>query len=81
MDKLGQALYLNDRGDYLILYNYVKSRPHLVQDVMNGNFNAHITLEAIQLNADIDDMQYRGGDIDLDQEEIDLILPLNRQYK
>ena len=76
MDKIGQYFWLNQRVDYLTLYQYIKRRPYLIHEMMEGNFNADITLEAVQLNADIDDGKYRGGDIEIDQEEVDLFPPI-----
>lgn len=77
MDLIGQYFWQNQKIDYLNLYNYIKRRPNLVQDMIHGNFNVDITLEAIQLNSDYDDMEYRGGDIELDQEHTDLFPPMN----
>jgi hypothetical protein len=76
MNKIGNYFWLKQQGDYLSLYKYIKERPHLVQDVMNNNFNADITLQAIEYNASMSDDDYRGNDEYVSQEEIDLFPPI-----
>lgn len=76
MDKIGQYFWQNQKSDYLQLYTHARRNPLLVRNLLEGNISPSLAIEGIQLNADIDDTEFRGGDIDLDQEEIDLFPPM-----
>lgn len=51
MDNIGENFWMNQQGDYIPLYNYIRKNPSLVQRVIRGDLSL-AELKAIQLNSD-----------------------------